>query len=54
VVKVSKSIAHVKAMAIFLDALAQHFLLSRAARTLSLMNLCDLSEEASHLLFRWM
>jgi transposase-like protein len=33
---------------------AQHFLLSAAARTLSLVDLCDLSEEAAHQMFRQM
>ena len=29
-------------------AVAQHFLMSAAARTLSLVDLCDLSEDAAH------
>src|ERR1019366_6015050 len=29
-------------------AVAQHFLMSAAVRTLSLVDLCDLSEEAAH------
>jgi hypothetical protein len=33
---------------------AQHFLMSAAARTLSLVDLCDLSEEAAHQMFRRM
>jgi Transposase zinc-ribbon domain len=35
-------------------AVAQHFLISAAARTLSLIDLCDLSEEAAHQMFRRM
>jgi transposase-like protein len=35
-------------------AVAQHFLMSAAVRTLSLIDLCDLSEEAAHQMFRRM
>ena len=34
--------------------MAQHFLMSAAARTLSLVDLCDLSEEAAHQMLRQM
>jgi hypothetical protein len=38
----------------WIAAVAQHFLMSAAARTLSLVDLCDLSEEAAHQMYRWM
>src|ERR1019366_9033889 len=38
----------------WIAAVAQHFLMSAAARTLSLVDLCDLSEEAAHQMFRRM
>lgn len=34
--------------------MAQHFLMSAAARTLSLIDLCELSEESAHQMFRKM
>jgi transposase-like protein len=40
----------------WIAAVAQHFLLSAAARSLSLLDLCNLSEEAAHQMFcemRW-
>jgi len=38
----------------WIAAVAQHFLMSAAARTLSLVDLCDLSEEAAHQMLRRM